>query len=304
MNILIATDTNYAKYYKVMLTSLCENNYNVKINVYLFYSQGLSREGIEDLKELERIYSIEFKPYYMDFFKNVEVKHWSVETYFRLLALELPDSVERILWLDGDVIVRRSIVSFYNSEFDKAYFIACEDRAISQNKDKDEYRRIGFRPEQIYVNGGVLLMNLKELRKDFTGRQFVDYIEENWKTFCYVDQSFINKMFGGGQIKVMDELKYNCQVNCHHYKEEAIILEQASIIHFAGNNQRPWDYSFRKHYGSAVNGEVWWYYARKCGWKKEYYKWRVRNWIQVRPWQIIYNVYKYMGNKVKGSLKK
>lgn len=119
MNILIATDSNYAKYYKVMLTSLCENNKNTEINVYVFYSLSLKEKEINDLKDLESIYSIEFKMCYVDFFSNIEVKYWSVETYFRLLALELPDFVDRILWQDGDIIVRESIELFYNTDFGK-----------------------------------------------------------------------------------------------------------------------------------------------------------------------------------------
>lgn len=141
-------------------------------------------------------------------------------------------------------------------------------------------------------------MNLKDMREHLSTLELVEYVEKNWKSLNYPDQSLINKLFQD-KIKILNERKYNCQVNCHHYSGESIILENALIIHFAGANQRPWEYSFRKYYGSAVNGEVWWYYARKCGWKK-YFKWRVCNWLQVRPWQIICDIYR----TVKSSLTK
>lgn len=296
MNILIATDDNYVKYYKVMLTSLCENNPNTKVHVYVFYSEGLSQAGIESLKKTERFFSIEFHFLYVDCFQDITMERWSIETYFRVLALELPVDVERILWLDGDIIVNKSIEDFYHSDFEGNYFIACEDKGFSKGLNADEYKRLGLSEDQIYVNAGVLLMNLKGLRKDYTTEQFLDYIYAHLEIMKYNDQSFLNKFFQG-KIKVMDELKYNCLVNAHHYKEEDRILNESCILHFAGSGQRPWNYKFRKHYASAVNGEVWWKYARKCGWEKEYYRWKILNWIQVRPWQIVYDCYRLLFKK-------
>lgn len=296
MNILIATDDNYVKYYRVTLTSLCENNQSAEIHTYVFYSHRLSASGIDDLMELERRYSIQFHFVYVDCFKDIEMERWSIETYYRILALELPETVNRILWLDGDVIINKSIEDFYYSDFGEAYFIACEDKGFSGGLNAGEYERLGFSKDQVYVNAGVLLMNLEGLRKNYTTKQFIDYIYTNLDMMKYNDQSFLNKFFQG-KIKIEDELKYNCLVNAHYYKEEQDILEQACILHFAGGGQRPWNYEFRKHYASGVNGEIWWRYARKCGWEKEYRKWKVQNWIRVRPWQIAYDIYRLVIKK-------
>ncbi len=296
MNILIATDDNYVKYYRVALTSLCVNNPQVRVHIYVFYSQGLSQAGMDELKTLEKYYSIQFHFIYVDCFKDIKMDRWSIETYYRVLALELPEAVKRILWLDGDVIVNKAIEDFYNSDFGEAYFIACEDKGFSGGLNAGEYERLGFSRDQVYVNAGVLLMNLEGLRKSYTTEQFINYIYENLDKMKYNDQSFLNKFFQG-KIKLEDELKYNCLVNAHYYKEERNIMEQACIIHFAGKGQRPWNYEFRKHYASAVKGEVWWQYARKCGWEREYRKWKVLNWIRVRPWQIVYDIYRLVIKK-------
>lgn len=298
MNIVIATDENYVMYYKVMILSLCKKN-TMSINVFLLCTEDLSQKSINEIDQLVKKYDSKLYVIKIDIkrFKDFPTGNWSIEAWFRLMAFELlPIEIERALWLDGDIIINKSIEDLYLQSFDDKYFVACEDVTISKGKNKEELARIGFCKEQVYVNTGVLLMNLKKLRQDYTWKYFEDYIRNNKNRFGFVDQSLINIIFYG-KIKLCDEKQYNCIVGAYHYTKEKELLNEVSIFHFA--SVRPWKNNYRKHFNSAISGEVWWKYARGCGYLQKYLKWKIVNTISVVPWQITYRTYQWLKGRKK-----
>ena len=55
--------------------------------------------------------------------------HYSVAMYFRIFAhVLLPESIDRILYLDADIIVKNDITSFYAQDFEDKYMIVNEDK--------------------------------------------------------------------------------------------------------------------------------------------------------------------------------
>lgn len=295
MNVMIAMDENFVNYYKIVLVSLFSNN-TEEITVYLFYTDSLSKNSIKELELLVTSYGNILVSVYVDRknFAQYPTGEWSVEACYRLTAFEqVPLSVERMLWLDGDTLVNKNIADFYHMDFEDNFYIACEDMAITHARNPEEYRRMQFTPEMPYINTGVLLMNIEKLRKERTADDFIQYMNNHTDALAFPDQSTINGMFFG-KIYITDEMKYNCQVNTHHYTEKKSILSDACILHFSGSGQRPWNAECGRHFATAVPGDVWWKYQRILygRYNHEYVKWKLLNTLYVKPWQIIYRVYR------------
>ena len=109
MNILCATDDNYAPYCGVMLTSFLENHKAFHTEVYIVVKKRLKEE--KRLKRLEERYDVKVNIVEFPFsditsYFPIGNQHWTIEMYYRLFAPELlPKDIDRVLYLDCDIIV-------------------------------------------------------------------------------------------------------------------------------------------------------------------------------------------------------
>lgn len=109
MNIAIALNNKYVRYAYVMLTSLFVQHPEENIHVYALH-MDLSESDMELLTSLCNEYgnTLHFLKVNPDDFSESlpTTEAWSLETYFRLQLIDrLPESVDRILYLDIDMII-------------------------------------------------------------------------------------------------------------------------------------------------------------------------------------------------------
>ena len=86
--------------------------------------------------------------------------HFTPYAMLRLFADEIPQLPNKILYLDADVIVRRSLVNFYQQDLTGTELVGVLDywgRFFFHNLHEHKVFD--------YVNSGVLLLNLHEIRK-------------------------------------------------------------------------------------------------------------------------------------------
>ena len=120
MNILCATDDNYAPYCGVMLTSFLENHKAFHTEVYIVVKKRLKEE--KRLKRLEERYDVKVNIVKFPFSEitssfPIGNRHWTIEMYYRLFAPELlPKDIDRVLYLDCDIIVDGDVSKMYFSE--------------------------------------------------------------------------------------------------------------------------------------------------------------------------------------------
>ena len=157
---------------------------------------------------------------------------FSIETYSRLFcAFYLPKSVDRILYLDVDMICTGDISELYDISLEGKIWAGAEDKDIEEK----DLIRLGLPKEYKYVNAGVALINVKKLRNNYLEQDILTPIIENHKEWIYLDQDFINKVFAG-DIKIIEE-KYNLLAKSKSYRE---LKEKPLIVHYAGS-VKPWD---------------------------------------------------------------
>jgi lipopolysaccharide biosynthesis glycosyltransferase len=262
MNILVTLDANYLKPLKVMLTSLFINNPGEKITTYLMHS-SLTKEEIKEVENFTKKHgqTLEEVRADPDLFSDAPVvKHFSVEMYYRLLAYKfLPESLDRILYLDPDILVINDLRKLYDEDINGyLYAAAYHDRASVR-----EINKIRLKPYEIdaYYNSGVLLMNLDEQRKRIKEEELFEFVELNKKKLILPDQDIINGLYSR-KIKDIDETLYNFDARFYQYYKLTsknkidmdYVINHTSIIHFCGK-KKPWHdnyngkfHSLYKHY--------------------------------------------------------
>lgn len=239
VNILMSVNKKFLEHIEELIFSLLHYSSHY-INIYLMYIETeLSNQDLEHISNyVNKIGNGKIIPVLFDA-KHLEGMpvtdnvgdFFGMEAYSRIFcAFELPETVEKILYLDADMICTGDISELYNIDFDNKIWVACRDNGI-QPKDLE---RLELPLDYKYINSGMLLINVKKLRQDYTEKQIVTLIRENKDVLIYPDQDFINKIFKN-DIKIINS-KYNLVAKDIRYKD---LNEKPLIIHYAGS-AKPW----------------------------------------------------------------
>ena len=254
MNIVYASDEKFAEVLSVSIESLLSHNRNVTVWIL---NNGIKAESVEKLKRQAALHNatINFMP-----LKNLE--HYagrelscqskiSLTAYFRLFMPQiLPLSVENLLYLDCDTMVRKDLTDLWERKFDGCAAVAEPTAPLMKEK-------IELKKSDCYFNSGVLLVDLKKWREEKIMEKFVDYMEEMEGDISFEDQGVINHVlkneifalpfkynvttqffdfgYDGFSMMKKDEVRYE-------RKEVEKGLEDPTIVHFTNSfaSERPW----------------------------------------------------------------
>lgn len=290
MHILCAFDEKYVPLAKVLFTSLMRNH-TERIVVHILESE-LSEKSKRRLikKYTKHNFILTFHHVLEDRKQQFEnLQHdgrMTPESYYRFLLLDpeiIEESVERILWLDVDTVVDKSIIEFYQSDFEDALFIACEDRSGKGDSVWEHFHTQMKAPlHQTYYNAGVLLCNLKKLRENYSVEDIIDYAIEHKEILLLGDQDILNGMFGT-KIKGASPLSYNCMIrHMDYFNQDTIhqIEKKAHILHFT-NDVKPYE----RFYKQETETYFWKYAKFVDSYRYEYIRRKIRGMYRtIKAW--------------------
>lgn len=262
MNILVTLNENYVEPLKVMLWSLFFNNPKESFSVYLIHS-SISAVRIAELedfvfKNMQKLYII---PVQDEWFADAPVvMHYSKEMYYRLLACKLlPAELEKVLYLDPDILVINPIKELYDTDITGHLYAAAYHELIPV-KEINMVRLNTYEMEE-YFNTGVLLMNLVLQRQIINERDIFAYINKNKTRLLLPDQDIFNALYSK-QTKKLNELQYNYDTRYYRYHkilsnqevDMDYVMYHTVILHFCGK-KKPWQKNYNgkfhplyKHY--------------------------------------------------------
>ena len=254
INVVYAADERFAEILSVSMESLLTHNKNVTVWIL---NNGIKEESVEKLKrQAERHNStIHFMPLKkLEHYAGRELScqsKISLTAYFRLFMPQiLPLSVEKLLYLDCDTMVRKDLTDLWERKFDGCAAVA--EPTAPLMKEKIELKKSDY-----YFNSGVLLVDLKKWREEKIMEKFVDYMEEMDGDISFEDQGVINHVlkneisilpfkynvttqffdfgFDGFSMMKKDEVRYERE-------EVEAGLEDSTIVHFTNSfaSERPW----------------------------------------------------------------
>ena len=128
MNVVYSSDDNYVQHAVTSIVSLAQNNKNFKtINIYLI-ENNISiekRNQVGNLIEKYEQLSLEWINF-SKWLKRLKLNmQWdiSISAYARLFISEMLDkNIDKILYLDCDIIVNQSVYDLWNMDI-KEYYI-------------------------------------------------------------------------------------------------------------------------------------------------------------------------------------
>ena len=277
MNILLSTDNNYVMPTGVLMTSIGENN-KCSISYYVLVDEKFSSENKKALARVAAKYnnSISFYTITPEETKEFpfglpnQPTHVSIATYYRLLITKiLPQDVKKIIYLDGDMVVRHSIEELWNTEMERYAIGAVRDcDEFSESKDN----RLPYPMQEGYFNAGMLLINLDYWRRNNCYDIFADFMIKYGDKIIYHDQDVLNATLW--DKKKWLPLTYNFQSSFIHNAEYRNNYERIedeikatkydpTIIHYVANT-KPWNINCFFGYRGA-----WRYYWKKTEWSKQ-----------------------------------
>lgn len=245
INILVTLDANYLPYLNVMVTSLLNNNSDCYFHVYLLHS-SIQEEEVTQTKNIlgTKGTLVLIGADNIGLERAPITSRYPKEIYYRIFAAGyLPDTIDRILYLDPDIIVNGSIKDLYELPMDGYYFAAASHTGTFLRKLNEI--RLDMDEEALYINSGVMLMNLELLRKEQDIEEVFKFIEKRKNQLILPDQDIISSLYGT-KIYALDAFRYNMTENLymlHSPFEKKLDLEwvreNSIIIHYCGRN-KPW----------------------------------------------------------------
>ena len=256
IQLLFTADEHYAVRIPTVLKSLQLSHPGRSFHIHLI-CDGLSEPAASALRDAcERMgFALFLYPVSEELFSDAPItKHYSKAMYYRMLASRiLPPTLDRVLYLDPDVLVINSLEPLWSLELNGYMFAATshgdEDGLVSN------VNRIRLDTVSAYYNTGVLLMDLAQCRREIRPAEIFSFIRENEHKLLLPDQDVFNALFGSRTLLIPDEI-WNYDARKYSYyllrsggkTDEAWVIRNTAVLHFCGK-EKPWKPHYRYRFG-------------------------------------------------------
>lgn len=239
VSVAFSTDKNYVQPTVVAMASVLVNTKS-DIDFYVL-SSDLSEDDKNSFLQIKTVRNcnIVFKEInqddYKKYFPAIDA-HYTLPVYYRFLIPQLFPELDKVLYLDGDVIVKDDIAKLFAIDLENYPLAMCEDfNKYTMNA------RLSMRKDSIYYNAGVILFNCKKWRVEDLASKLFALALKNRDAVTFPIQDVLNP-YMEGRILTIDK-KWNSQV--YQTEENKIIYnfnsqkDATSIIHYIGKI-KPW----------------------------------------------------------------
>ena len=257
MNLLLTLDKNYLLPCKVMLDSFfaCNPNEN-GVTVYLLHS-SIPDNKLEELSGFCSAFGAELIPIAVDtaLFKSAPTgRRYPKEMYYRLLSpLILPQEVERVLYLDPDILIINPLRPLWELNLYGKTFAAASHTGLTEMANGINQVRLDTGHE--YFNSGVMLIDLKSARELVTAEDIFACVSEHEKELILPDQDVFNILYGK-ETQPIDDVVWNYDVR--NYSKYLIrstgkhdlnwVMQNTAVLHFCGKS-KPWHEDYKNPFG-------------------------------------------------------
>ena len=259
MNVVYSSSDSFTMVAGISIYSLlCNNKDADELNIFLI-DNGITKENKEMFTRMCDDFnrSISFIPI-ADIEKlagtSIDIGRWNISTFARLFyASLLPQWVEKVIHIDCDTMIMTSLKPLWD--------IDMGDKVVAGSLEciADSYKtEIGLKKDDIYINAGNIMLNLKRIREKNLEEDFKKFIFEH-KQLSFVDQPVLNGCLTNDE-KLIVELNYNAySINFYlkykhlkkakrvsnFYNEQEVknAIENPYIVHFTScfmDGTRPW----------------------------------------------------------------
>lgn len=191
IHICLSSDDKYARHLGVTIASILVNKAPEDELFFHILDGGISRENRSRLESLQNLapFKIEFLAVDISLFQNFPLDtdgpaHISLAAYYRIILPSLLPSMEKIIYLDCDVICRSSLAPLYADDM--------QGFSLKGVIDIDAERHAPRLTLANYVCSGVLLFNLAQWRRQDLEARCLAFIREHADKILMHDQDVLN----------------------------------------------------------------------------------------------------------------
>jgi len=245
LHVACSVTENYAMPLCGMLSSFFKHHHDVPVNLHVF-TGTISRKSEARLEQFIRKHGADYHQHTIpqDRFQDLQLhrKHFAKAVFYRFLIPDLVKDTDRILYLDVDLLIRRSLLPLFQTDVGDLPIAAVPDAWPSY-----DCKRLGIPEHLNYFNAGVMVMNLPVWRRDGIAASAIDFllrhngIEEKCR---YADQDGLNAVLPGRWRILPEDWNFNiyhCSQDLKTMPENRrnILRSGPSIVHYA-DHRKPW----------------------------------------------------------------
>ena len=252
---------NYTLFVGTVIQSVLENTMS-KVCFHIFHDHTLTKTNKEKLIQTVGEFGsyIQFHEVNPELFevKNKSMKRYTIGSLFRLLMPKVLSGLDKLIYLDADLLVHRDIKELWDIDISGYYLAAVKDAG---------YKEYAIIPDFImeqeglvdrYFNSGVLLMNLDKIREYGDLLELVVKFLDKYPNSSMPDQDALNYYFNNMTLLLDDD--WNVQVrnekSCHgnslredviyHFVEATVVdyfnLSDYEKLYLRMKESTPWGY--------------------------------------------------------------
>ena len=235
MNLLMCLNDGYVYPLINLMHSIRKYNSD-KINLFVLStklgqsSQELIKEKLGQMNIDLNISIVEVKQ-----FEVAKNQHYTFDMFLRVFAFNiLPKNVDKILYLDADMIAVDDISKIYNTDLENKLFGVVRDFGVKFKKVKKYVDSLNV--GHTYFNSGMILMNISKMREKWNIAQIEQFIKDNGARYSCPDQDVLNLLSKKEELVFFDD-GFNFQIK----NNEKLKYDKVVLIHYVGYN-KPWNH--------------------------------------------------------------
>lgn len=253
VHIAMITDSNYVAPTLVAIKSMFLNKpKNIAYKIYII-TTDLATEDITKLQNLQcyglDVQIINCQNLITEYLTLQQHRHVSHAALLKFFLPEVLPSLDKVLYIDSDVLVQASLEPLYATDIQ--HFYAAVVRDTMSVLGWKYMQSVGIN-NRYYFNSGVLLLNLRKMREDNISRKLVDF--RTHKEQVFMDQDAFNGVIGhlvryvsykynflNYYLTVMDKKQLSdlFEEDLTQYAQDEDLYRHCVILHLGGN-EKPW----------------------------------------------------------------
>lgn len=254
--VVLAADRNYAVPMSVTIGSLLQNAApETQYDIYILAPEEFPPVSKMLFQKYEEIYpgcKINFL-IIKDVFAegHLDAAHITTTTFYRLLIPSLLPQYSKCIYLDTDIAVNADLTDLYQTDLEGFYIAGVRDVWYMYCEERVTYetQRLNLPSVDNYINAGMLVMNLDEIRKHNLQKEFVELStkfndQDVLNICCYGSIKILPLTFNVLALYVYSKNgQYYIQDNRAHVYPEAErkdAMENPAIVHYI-TNRKPWN---------------------------------------------------------------
>lgn len=307
--VAMITDNNFIMPTCVAVTSLVNNKDEdtcYVIFIIMAECTPTSKSKIRELNLLSEMCEVKLIEAGLDKYRDFkQLAHIPISCLLKFDLCDLIPEYDKILYLDGDTIIRKDLSELYNTDLQGSYLAGVKDlQSIIEDNGN--------------INAGIVLFNAKRIRDEQLSKKLYkvrkslgDRASMDQQTFnivCKKEYKYlsikyncvIGKLIGEQRIREYSLEKLN-KLYGESYKSLDDLVSDIVIMHFATSN-KPWIYTFNP------GADVWYRYYKESPYKNEPFqlrsRWQYRIDKMKEAWKDegIIGIGKRLSNRLERSL--